>query len=690
MSEVQYSPIATQASETNPAFAPTPDQVGADTRSGRVVNVIRGHDTGETAGATNRFAEPLRDRHAGTTSLGNSKANLEEAQVRDTPLGNRQARAVHTEGGNAPAINTPMPTTPQRNNPASTTGEAQQQPTAKLNWPSIFDLDQLTPEALACLANLSRPATGARQTPVDTLEREDVLRNLPEEARREFVGQRAAAWNLAEDLPEDLPLDYAARAAIKQQVLHDDIPSYLVAPLANAYLQIKEELGSLSGAHSGNELQTAMRAIRDAMNTALDDAGLVFTPENRHRACKTFWRVVLAPGQLDQARGIAEQLQRAGSPLRALGEGATWYKNEHHRLQTARQPSQAAAHSPRAAAQSPQAAGQSPRAAEQSPRVRRQSQRSGQRRPQMATQPPRVAQRASAAAHPASAAGRGSLKTATDYSLMMCSLAEVLREKTGSCPPVEVNGNVPDETIVTLRNLGVPMPAPRRLGQQKQDAPISEAGLAAIRQQLSEHLRVKGQGDFFHGVSAECIRDVQNNTYIVENNVVSRNQGSVGQAMLQICSSPEGHLNQHLLRNLSMLAYRGAFDCVRETCLNSARPEIALFSEEPVVTDVDQSHRLDRDRIGDVTLESRLVGKVQQVKWRNESGTLETVDLDPDQSHLNQTVRFKLDGATGEPELIDAWIDYAFIPAEGSFRDIDSADETMPELESLNGLYVDS
>ncbi|MCY4563344.1 MAG: hypothetical protein OXE40_02555, partial [Gammaproteobacteria bacterium] len=374
--------------------------------------VVHGLDTGETAGATNRFAEPLRDRHAGTTSFGNSNSNLEAAQVRDTHLGNRQAQAVHTEGGNAHAINTSMPTTPKKNNPASNTGEAQQQPTVTRNWPRNFDLSQLTPEALDCLANLSRSATGARQTPVDTLEREEVLRNLPEEARREFVGQRNAAWNTA----EDLPLDVAAKAAIKQQVLHDDIPSYLVAPLANAYVQIKEELDSLSGAHSGNELQTAMRAIRDAMNTAFDDAELVLTPANRHRACKTFWRVVLAPGRSDQARGIAEQLQRAGSPLRALGEGATWYKNEHHSPTAARQPSQAAA-------QSPQAAGRSPRAAEQSPRVQGQSQRAGQRRPQMAAQPHRAAQQPSASRHPGSArtsaAGRASLETATDYSLMM-------------------------------------------------------------------------------------------------------------------------------------------------------------------------------------------------------------------------------------------------------------------------------
>ena len=264
---------------------------------------------------------------------------------------------------------------------------------------------------------------------------------------------------------------------------------------------------------------------------------------------------------------------------------------------------------------------------------------------------------------------------------MMRSLAEVLQEKTGSCRPVEVNGNVPDEMIVTLRNLGISMPAPRRLGQQNRDTPISEAGLAAMRQQLSEHLRVKGQGQFKNGVSAECIRDVRNNTYVIENDRIQHDQYSIGQAMLDFCTPPGGHLNRLLLRNLSMLAYRGAFDCVRETCLNYARPEIALFSEEPVVPDVDQYHRVVRDGAGNVILESRQVGKVQQVIRRNENGTPETVDLDPDRSLLDLTVRFKLDGTTGQPELKDACIDYAFIPVQETFGEFDSADETMSELE---------
>ena len=679
MSEVAYSPSPTQAGETNPAALPTLDQVGVDTRSGRVVRAVRNVDTGDTDGATNRFAKTSRDRQAGGTSSGNPGSNLEEVPVRDTPLGDRQARVVQSEGEGPPATGTSMGQTPRGKNPASDAGDVHEQPTATHHWPRNFDPGKLTPEALARQANNSPSATGARQTPVHALKRVQVLQNLTEEVRQEFLRERGAAWSVAEDL--ELDLDDVAREAIKQHVLHDDIPADLVPAFATAYLRIKDELGLLRSARPHNELQTAMRAIRDAMNRAFDDAAPGLDHGSRHRACKMFWRFVLAPGSAEQALGIVGQLQRENSPLRALGEGATWYRNKYHNRQTAPQSSRAEA---------------------QSPRARQRSARKGHGAPQKPPEPSRAAQQPSKSARSGSVstspAKGAAVETAADYSLLMRSLAEVLHEKTGSDLHglgIEGNGNVSDETIATLRNLGAPMPAPRRLRKRNRDAPISESGLAAIRQQLSEHLRIKGQGKFSDGVSVECIRDVKNNTYVIEDKVVPGNQRSVGQAMLDFCKARGGDPNQHMLKNLSMLAYRGAFDCVRKTCLNHARPEIALFSEEPVLTAVDQSHRLYRDRFGDVTLESRLVGKVQRVKTRNESGSLETVKLKPDQSHLDLTVSFKLDGTTGLPELKDVSIDYAFIPAVEASRDsgpagkIDSDLEHPSDDDSLGALESD-
>ena len=601
-------------------MVPVPEQTGVDARSGRLVRSIGNLETGESAGVAGRFAEPARGRHAGETSPGGPDSNREEeATARDTPLGNRQVQVVR--------------------------------------WPSNINPNKLTPEALARLTAISRSATGAHQAPVHNLRHDEVLQNLRVDVQQEFLRERAAARSLV----EDLELDEAAEIAIKELVIHDDIPVSLVPPLANAYLQIKDELGALSRPQAGPELQTTMRAIRNAMTRAFDDAGLELNSDNRHRACKMFWRFVLAPGQSEQARGIVDQLNRPGSPLRALGEGATWYRKECHRQQ--------------AASQSP-GAEQRPHPAVQQPR-------------RAAQHLSRVSPQAPALPHPrsvrTSSASRNSLAIATDYSLLVRSLAEVLYETTGrhsSGLAIEGTADVPDQAIATLRNLGVPMPAPRRLGGQNRDTPISESGLAAIRGQLAEHMRIKGFGPFVRGVSAECIDDVRNNTYMINGISIPVDYESVSRAIVAFCSSPEGTVNRPLIRNLSMLAYSGGFDCVRHTCLNNRKPEIALFSEDPVLTKVQQTHGLRRDATGNVILDCRQVGNVQQVRTRTADDSLETIDLDPNHSFLDLNVRFLLDRATGQPTLGGVSVDYAFIPAARTPADSASMDGTLTGLTS--------
>ena len=614
MSEVEYPSTAVQVSETNPAMAPGPEQTGAGAWSGRSVRSIGVPESGQHHHLADRLAEPLHARQAGEAPPGRPASNREEeTTARDTPLGGRQVRPF--------------------------------------GWPKNMELHKLTPEALARLATDPRSPTRIRETPLHDLRHEDVLHNLPAEVRREFLGERAAAWNLA----EELTLDDDTTAAISRQVLHDDIPVELVAPLANAHVRLKEQLDELGNAQSGPELETAMRAIRDAMAQAFDDAGQQLTSDNRHRAFKMFWRVVLAPVPEEQAQGIVEQLNRAGSPLRSLGEGAAWYRNECRRQQTA-----------------PQSAGTGQRphpAAQQTPRT--------------AQQPSRTPRQPSASPGPRPVGtptfSRQSIEAATDYSLMMRSLAEVLHEKTGRptiAPADAGTADVPDRTIAALRNLGVPMPAPRRLGRQNPDTPVSESGIAAICRQLDEHLQIASRGSFVQGVSAECLRDIQNNNYVIGNRQVPGDFDSVKREIAAFCSNPDGHLNPNLLRNLSMLAYRGGIDCVRRTCLNNSRPDIALFSEDPVLTEVQQVHRLWRDESGNVILESWRVGHVKQVRRQDANGGAETVDLDPRRSILDLRVRFGFDGVTGQPSFQGVSIGYALVPAAQTPALAAATDET--------------
>lgn len=622
MSEVEYSLPPSRPGETNPALAPTPEQTGFHPRSRRVVRSIGNPGAGAARGTADRSAEPGRNRHAGATSPRQPGRNRDEGTTApDKTLGNRRVRALH--------------------------------------WPRNIDPLKLTPDALTRLATGSRSATGASGSPVHAPQRDEVLRNLREDVQQEFKRERAAAWSVAEDLSDGLTIDDATKNAIKNYVVHDDVPAALVLPLAKAYLQIRDELGSLGDGRAGVELETKMRAIRNAMAQAFHEAGLQLNSENRDRAYRMFWRFVLAPSKEEQTQGIAVQLSRAGSPLRALGEGATWYRNECRRQQA---PAQS-----RRAERRPLPVGEAPvRTAQQPSRAGRQapaSPNSGSRE--------------------TSTVDRQSLETATDYSLMMRSLADVLREKTGSLTGglgVEGNADLTDQAIAILRNLGIPMPAPRRLGKRNDNTPISEPGLAAIRGQLDEHLRARSAGRFSRGVSVECIEDVRHNTYFIESQPVPRDYESVTDAIAAFCSFERDRLNPHLLRNLSMLAYRGGFDCVRETCLNNGRPDIALFSEDPVLTEVEQAHRLWRDGGGDVILESRQVGNVQQVKRQDANGVLETVDLDPESSTLDLTVRFRFDRATCKPALEGVSVRYAFIPAARTPGHAAATEETASGL----------
>ena len=266
----------------------------------------------------------------------------------------------------------------------------------------------------------------------------------------------------------------------------------------------------------------------------------------------------------------------------------------------------------------------------------------------------------------------------------MFSLAEVLNEKTDwfvHGVPFTSNRDVPDETIATLRNLGVPMPAPRRLGGQNRNTPISEPTIAAIRMQVQERQQNKMAARWTNPESEERIQDPEHNTYFIQESKLPDNRESIARELAALCRREDHKLNRRLLCNLLVLAHQGALDCVQDTCLNSARPDIALFSEEPVLTEARQSYKFSRTLYGNVTLISERFGKVKQVRAQNEYGDLETVDLDTEQSHFHLKARFVLDHVTGMPELDRVTVDYAFIPTAEVPERSAPTDETSSALE---------
>ena len=680
MSEIENHPIAARATGGEPTTALTPDQTGNATRSGRVARSIGNLDSGGNLELADRFAGSSRDRCVRETSFGlQNESGVEVARGRGQPLGARQVLVTPTEHDDLAATDNAMPGL-LRQNAASNTGEATASVGATHHAPLNIHRDKLTPEALARLNTGLRSGTSGRHSPDPELPDEAGQRNLTGQLTGRFLQERAAARTAV----EALHLNPAAKVAIVEQVIHDDIPAAWIPAMGRAYSRIGDHIARLGAPLSGRGLQETVRAIRNAKNDAFDEAHLEVNTENQHRAHKMFWRFVLAPGASARAQAIVDQLRPAGSPLRAIGDAATWYRGEYQPSQTVQPSPGRVQRSSRMTRQAPQRVQQSaPRAQQFSPTAQ-QSTRSVQHSPQ-------AMQHSSTSSNlPStrmSAFSPESLRAATDYSVMICSLAEVLDEKTGwlwTSLSIVGDNNVPDQTIATLRNLGVPMPAPARLGEQNRKTPISEPALAAIREQFEEHLRIKRSGTLEFGVLAECIRDVRNNTYAIEGRELRRDNETVAHEMQAFCTGRNSGLNRTLLSNLSMLAYRGGFNCVHATCLNNARHDMALFAEEPVITEVEQSHYLSRTESGDVILNSEQWGKVRQLKIPVEHGDRETVDLDPDSSHLRLAIRFRLDGTTGRPALEDVNIDYAFIPLDDGPESLATEDETSSGPEGFS------
>ena len=358
MSEVIHVEVHGQAGEDNSAYASAPDRTGV-TASGRVVRGTGQLDTGKGLAVAERLTEAERPTCAGATSVGPPNSDgADEATARRTPLCHRHVQTIPTDGDNLPTANGPTTANAPRH-AATNAGEALLSVSESLasfrakHHPSMpIDADKLTPDACARLQADLTSGTSGGQTPPHAPQGEDEQPDLIGEVIVRFLGERAAALAAV----DDLQLDSAARRAIAEQVVHDDIPVALVRPFGNAYLQIKEHLEHLGAPTPGVTLHDTVQSIRWAMTEAFNEAGLEVNHETRHRARKMFWRFMLAPGNPSQTQAILHQLQPSGSPLRALIEASIWYCNEHQHSPTAQQSLRSGHRSPRTAQHPPRSA----------------------------------------------------------------------------------------------------------------------------------------------------------------------------------------------------------------------------------------------------------------------------------------------------------------------------------------------
>ena len=498
--------------------------------------------------------------------------------------------------------------------------------------PSLsIDPGRLTADVRAALSSRLQDQLRHGGVPLNLLGDDAGLQALADEVMAGFVAERASAESAIATLPGLAIVSPAEKEALRDHVLHDNVGAHLAPSMAWAYVLAAQDVADLAAASNPAYLEAGVTAIRHAITGAFVDAGVRLDAATRGPMHRAAWRFLLAPGGPAQAAAIAAQLQPAASPLRAIGEGAMWYRDVFPATTEANKSFVS-----------------------------------------MATD--EVMQDV----YP-----EESFSEATSYAVMLSSLADVLGEHTSEQPVkhLAARENVPDQAIASLRNLGIPMPAPDRLGEANPDVPISAAGLAAVRGELADHLRSKGGGSVNeHGVYEESARDFARATYCVEGQVVDPTEAAVTEALREFCRDADGDVNAGLLRSVSLMAYQAGTGCAMAAVCDPGRRDLAIFNGFPQANQRDQ-YNLSRDVNGDVILECSQAGPIQRLDRQNLEGIVDMVQTDPANSHLGLSIRFRIDAATYQTRFEDLNISYALAPNAAEPDDVastEAAQEGVP------------
>ena len=480
--------------------------------------------------------------------------------------------------------------------------------------PLNLEASRLTPDARSELNRRLRASIGDGSIPADRLDNEASLRSLADKVVGEFVRERVEAANAMARIPF---LGDMAQQALACHLLHDNVPAGLVPELAFAFVVNHDDAAALGTSLRASELEQKVVDVQRAMTEAFSASGMEIDDDNRDTLFRTFWRCLLVPGGTEQARALASRAGAPASPLRAIGEAAKWYRKEFP----------GTAHAGQANPDAPEGTDET--------------------------------------ADESRAWWEGPSRIALRTAAMIDALIAVANERLDASErvaPLEARERVPDETVATLRNLGIPMPAPDRVGDANPNVPLSAPGVWAIRRELAEHMQSMGGRALQDGVLQESIKDYDRNTYRLNGRQLPLDKRAVVRELRTLCTDGEGRLNERLLKSLSMVAYQATPGCVVATCLNPLRPNLAIFDGSPTLEPVSRSYNISTDERGNVLVNCEMSGPVIRYDRFDRNGGPVVVETDSSASHIRLDMTVGIDANTAEPELRDIELGYSLVP----------------------------
>ncbi len=384
------------------------------------------------------------------------------------------------------------------------------------------------------------------------------------------------------------------KSLLLERAMYDDVPANLAQDFAQAYLQLGDSVAVLGqpGASSG-DVQQALTRINDTLLRAVQGPKKELVLDTRDRVMQAFWRLMLVNTSDDQLQGLADQLQ--GAPLHPFREGAAYVQ------------------------------------------IIFAASEIGMRDEE--TYAPGV-------------------KKAAEYALLLSSLQQVLDDRRGvisEFEPATSTEELSDSTVVMLRNVGVTLPAPNRLGKTGRTG-LSAAAFAEVQRDLDGALESTEPVD--DGLTASFLSDLGSATYSLEGEDLGKDPATIISRLRLYCTNEAGQLNEAMLLGISRYAHQGNFARVIEMFEDE---HLSPFQAAPAMRLTGSTYSIAKNDQGGITITSTSAGPVDGVTDQSE----ERLSLDPAASRIRMEQVLTLDANTFKPTLQSVDIEYAFSAPRG-------------------------
>ncbi len=260
-----------------------------------------------------------------------------------------------------------------------------------------------------------------------------------------------------------------------------------------------------------------------------------------------------------------------------------------------------------------------------------------------------------------------SQKKASKYNAVLSALSEHLDEnavqdKTADFTTLE---DVSDSMIALMRNIGLEVPAPLRIGSENPDVVFSDRTYQKMQKNVANLSNIETSPKIIDGMDEKSIRDFHRASYEIDGKVIEKGadneatSASVKKALIEMCTDENKKVNEELLLSVSKIACQALPSSGLSSIYGTSNPEILLFRlslgmspQKPV------EYKVARNEKGgiDVSVTSTNTAKAALVQIE---GQIEQIIFDPDKSYANLKMRASV-GANGEgPTLEDVSYGYS-------------------------------